>query len=80
MGPATPYPSTCIISGLAGTITDVNMTLTGLSHTCPDDIDLLLASPTPSTNAIVMSDAGSSLDVVSVNLTLDDEAARTAAR
>jgi subtilisin-like proprotein convertase family protein len=71
---ASPYPSTCVVSGLSGTITDVDLQLTGLSHTYPDDIDILLVSP-GGQNAIVMSDAGSGLDVTNVNLTLDDEAA-----
>ena len=51
------------------------MTLTGLSHTYPDDIDILLVRPGASANATVMSDAGGSLDVTAVNVTLDDEAA-----
>src|SRR5262249_17272527 len=37
--PATPYPSNCVISGLSGAITDVNVLINGLSHTYPDDID-----------------------------------------
>ena len=53
----------------------MNLTLTGLTHTWPDDIDILLASPTPSTNAFLMSDAGGMNDVDAINLTLDDEAA-----
>ena len=53
----------------------MNVTLTGLSHTYPDDIDILLVRPGASANATVMSDAGGSLDVNAVNLTLDDEAA-----
>ena len=73
-GPATPYPANCVVSGLPGTITDVNLTLTGVSHTFPDDIDMLLVGP-GGQNAIVMSDAGGSIDTVDVNLTLDDEAA-----
>ena len=52
----------------------MDLKLTGLSHTYPDDIDVLLVSP-GGRNAIVMSDAGTGLDVVNVNLTLDDEAA-----
>ena len=56
-GPATPYPSNCVISGLGGTITDVNLELNGLSHTWPDDIDILLVGP-GGQNAFVMSDAG----------------------
>ena len=51
------------------------MTLTGLQHTYPDDIDILLVGP-GGQNATVMSDAGGSSDVSSINVTLDDEAAQ----
>ena len=36
MGAGQPYPSTCVVSGLEGAITDVNVELTGLSHSYPD--------------------------------------------
>ena len=49
------------------------MQINGLSHTYPDDIDMLLVSP-GGQNAIFMSDAGGSFDVVDCNLTIDDEA------
>jgi subtilisin-like proprotein convertase family protein len=74
VGPATPYPSTCVVSGMSGTISDVNVNIDGLSHTFLDDIDMLLVSP-GGQNAIFMSDAGGETDVLSCNLTLDDEAA-----
>src|SRR6185503_14405390 len=73
-GPATPYPSACVVSGMSGAISDVNVTLTGLSHTFPADIDMLLVSP-DGQNAIVMSDAaGGGPGIVNCDLTLDDEA------
>src|SRR5215204_2224700 len=67
-GAATPYPSTCEVSGLSGEINDVNLTFTGLSHTYPDDIDVLLVSP-DGDNATIMSDAGGTTDVVGCDLT-----------
>ena len=42
---------------MSGSITDVNVQINGLSHTYPDDIDMLLVSP-GGQNAIFMSDAG----------------------
>ena len=57
IGPAAPYPSTCSISGLSGTITDANLVLNGLSHFTPDDIDILLVGP-QGQDAMMMSDAG----------------------
>ncbi len=42
---ATPYPSTIDVSGLSGTITDVDITLNGFGHGHPTDVDILLAGP-----------------------------------
>ncbi len=71
---AAPYPSPISVSGLNGTIVDVNVTLAGLSHTFPDDIDVLLVGPLGQ-NVVLMADVGSSLDVTSINLAFDDAAA-----
>ena len=70
---ASIYPSNASVAGLVGPITDVNVTLTGLTHTFPDDIDILLVAPSGA-SATIMSDAGAGLDVSSINLTLDDQA------
>ncbi len=69
-----PYPSTIAVSGVVGTITDLNVTFSGLSHTFPDDIDALLVGPT-GVNTMLMSDAGGAFDASNVSLTFDDEAA-----
>lgn len=74
-GPASPYPSTISLSGLGTSITDLNIVLNGLSHTYPDDIDMMLVAPNGTTNAVFMSDVGGSTSAVNVNLTIDDEAA-----
>jgi subtilisin-like proprotein convertase family protein len=71
---ATPYPSTINVSGLTGAITDVNVTLTNISHLNPDDLDILLVSPSGK-SIILMSDAGGTTDLVNVTITLDDAAA-----
>ena len=82
---APDTPATVNVSGLQGTITDVNVRLTGISHTFPDDLDVILESPTGQT-ALVMSDVGSAVSSVATNktsypadgitLTLDDQAPR----
>ncbi|MGH7810284.1 MAG: PEP-CTERM sorting domain-containing protein [Candidatus Binatia bacterium] len=72
-GIANPYPSTIDASGLTGAITDVNVTINGLSHTFPDDIDVLLVGP-GGLKIILMSDAGGPHDVTNINLTFDDQA------
>jgi subtilisin-like proprotein convertase family protein len=71
-GSGNPFPSSITVPATE-TILDVNVTL-NLSHTWPDDIDVMLVGP-GGQNAIVMSDVGSSLDISDVNLVLDDEAA-----
>ncbi len=75
--PASPCPSVIAVAGFAnGRILDVTLTLHGLSHTFPNDIDILLAAAhLPGLNAVVMSDAGEGKDVSDVTLTLDDQAA-----
>jgi subtilisin-like proprotein convertase family protein len=70
-GPGAPYPSSILVAGLGAAIADVNVTITGLSHTWPDDIDLLLVGPTGVTT-VLMSDAGGSTDVVGVTYTFSD--------
>jgi len=72
-GNANPYPSIINVSGLTGTITDVNVIINGLSHTSPDNIDILLVGPNGET-IILMSDAGGPHDVTDMNLTFDDAA------
>jgi hypothetical protein len=72
-GYGVPYPSNCEIEGRAGTITDVDFRIQDLTHTWPDDLDMLLVGP-GGENAVVMSDAGGSLDVSGVDFTLDDAA------
>ncbi|HEX8385867.1 MAG TPA: choice-of-anchor D domain-containing protein, partial [Rubricoccaceae bacterium] len=72
-GPASPYPATITVSGVNGTIADLNVRLVGLSHTFPGDIDMFLAGPTGA-KSFVMSDVGTGTDISAVNLTFDDEA------
>jgi hypothetical protein len=73
IGPAEPYPSQITVSGLRGTITDVNLKLRGYSHTFPGDVDVLLVGPSGE-NAIVMSDAGGGDNVDRKTIVLDDQA------
>ncbi len=73
-GAASPYPSEINVSGLFGTITDVNVTLNGFTHSWPDDVDILLVGP-EGQNLILLSDVGSYYSVTGLTLTLDDSAA-----
>ncbi|MFM6605926.1 MAG: Calx-beta domain-containing protein, partial [Dolichospermum sp.] len=72
-GTSTPYPSTINVSGLSGNINSLKVTLTNLSHTWPDDIDVLLVGPT-GTKALLMSDVGGSSGINNVTLTFDPTA------
>ena len=71
-GKADPYPSTINVSGFKR-VTDVNVTIRSVTHTNPEDLDVLLVGPTGQ-KAIVWSDAGGTNAITNTTLTLDDEA------
>ena len=71
--PASPYPSTINVTGQGG-ITKVTVQLLGITHTFPDDIEVLLVSPT-GVKVTLMGDVGGGTDAANVNLTFDDAAA-----
>lgn len=72
-GIGTPYPSAITVSGVTGTVTKVTVTLPDVSHTSPDDLDLLLVGPLGQ-KVILMSDAGGGTDLANATLTFDDAA------
>lgn len=74
VGVASPYPSTINVSGMTGTITDVNVTLSGMNHTFPDDVNILLVGSSGK-RLVIFSDVGGASDIVNVTFTLDDAAA-----
>ncbi len=67
-----PSPSSITVS-VPGKVTKVTVTLNGLRHPTPDDIDLLLVGP-QGQNALIMSDVGGSMLADGLNITLDDAA------
>ncbi|MDD2727968.1 Ig-like domain-containing protein, partial [Malikia sp.] len=73
-GAVLPFPSMQTVSGMTGNLTDVNLTLGGLTHTFPDDLDILLVGP-QGQQVLLMSDTGGGAGVKSINLTFDDAAA-----
>ena len=59
---------------MTGTITDVNITFNGMTHTYPDDTGFLLVSPSGRT-FVPQSDVGGGVDIANRTYTLDDQAA-----
>jgi hypothetical protein len=55
---ASPYPSQIEVTGLTGTITDVNVLLDGVTHERPEDVDLVLIGPPGTGYAVLMADTG----------------------
>lgn len=72
-GAASLYPSSIVVSGLVGNILDVNVTLHGVDHNRPDDLDVLLAGP-GGQSVILTSDACGNLSPGGADFTFDDEA------
>jgi subtilisin-like proprotein convertase family protein len=68
---ADPYPSTITVPAFAGLIGQVRVTLHGLTHTHPNDLDILLVGPTGA-STVLMSDSGGAPDVVDLTVTFDD--------
>jgi subtilisin-like proprotein convertase family protein len=73
-GAGAPYPSTVSVSGLPANAVLKSVTVKGVKHSFPDDIDMLLQSPT-GTNVVLMSDVGGSSNATGQNYTFDDAAA-----
>jgi hypothetical protein len=78
---AEPYPSDIPVSGVTGTLSDVNVTLKGLTTTSPADLDIIVQAPN-GTTVWLMSDAcgpdnGDNAITSAIDLTFDDAAAST---
>jgi hypothetical protein len=74
VGSASPYPSSITVAGVTGSVSKVTVALSQLSHTYPDDLDILLIGPAGQT-VLIMSDVGGGNALNNVNLTFDDDAA-----
>jgi subtilisin-like proprotein convertase family protein len=73
---ATPYPSTINVSGVAGPVSAVRVTLAGFSHTYPEDVDIVLVSP-DGRKVALMGSVGGGNDAVNATLVFDDAATGT---
>ena len=70
-GAASPYPSEINIVDHINPISRVQVSLINFSHASPDDVDVLLQSPSGRT-VVVMSDVGGSNAVSNLNISIDD--------
>lgn len=70
----TLYPSTINVSGVSGTISNVNVRLKGFTHSFPNGLDILLTGPAGQ-KLIVMSDSGRAAAVSNISFTLSDSGA-----
>jgi subtilisin-like proprotein convertase family protein len=73
-GPANPFPSAINVTGATTSITTMTITINGLSHTWPDDVDMVVVSPS-GVGFAFLSDVGSGTDVNNVTYTISDAAA-----
>lgn len=75
--PALPYPSTNLVTGLTGmVVVKATVTLQGLTHGFPSDIEMLLVGP-GGQESLLMAQVGgqNKFSVTNLNVTLDDQAA-----
>jgi subtilisin-like proprotein convertase family protein len=73
-GPATPYPSSIPVSGLTGIVSQVTVTLRGVSHTFPFDLDVLLVGP-GGQSVVLASGVGGDAAIGNLTVTFDDTGA-----
>ena len=72
IGPASPYPSVLHVSSL-GQVTNVTVTLIGISHTYASDLDVLLVGPQGQA-VMLMSDVGGIYEIDGLTLWFHDNA------
>lgn len=69
-----PFPSAIAVSNSPTNVNFVSVTLHGVSHTRPDDLDVMLVGPRGQ-RVVLLSDAGESTPISHATLTFDDFAA-----
>ncbi len=75
---ASPYPSTINVTGVnPAYMTSVRVSISGLTHSYPDDLDIILVGP-QGQRSILMSDAGGGGDVTALAALGFEQSAATA--
>ncbi len=69
-GTSTPYPVNVNVNGMMGSVGKITLTLNGLTHSYPADLDILLVGPRGQ-KSLLMSDSGGDKDVNDITLTFD---------
>ncbi|MDE3131392.1 MAG: hypothetical protein KGL16_09590, partial [Acidobacteriota bacterium] len=69
---ASPYPSAITVSGVTGTITNLTVTLTGISGPVAQDLSVLLVGPGNQSLVLFAGVGPSSGATTGLNVTLDD--------
>ncbi|HEY3581416.1 MAG TPA: lamin tail domain-containing protein [Pyrinomonadaceae bacterium] len=72
--PAIPYPSDIDVLGLTGVVTNVSVTIHGLTHSSPQDLDMLLLGPSGQTFHF-WSDVGGANAVSDITVNVADDGA-----
>ncbi len=73
---ATPYGSSITVPALEGLVSQVVVTLDGLTHSSPDDVDVLLVSP-GGKKVLILSDAGGNIPISNGRIVIDENASST---
>ncbi len=71
---ANPYPSSINVAGINGVLTDMTVSLFGLSHTFPNDLAAVVVAPNLS-SVILFSGPGDGTDAVNLTFNFNDNAA-----
>lgn len=72
-GRASLYPSSLTVTGMTGAVSRVSVEIPSLTHSFPDDLDVLLAGPGGQA-VMLMSDAGGGISISGADLTFEDGA------
>jgi len=71
VAPGTPNPSVIAVAGGPASIGVISVSLNNVSHTWPNDVDVMLVAPNGE-SLVIMSDVGTGTDWVGANLTIAD--------